>query len=223
MIQTIYISISFAVNDIEFYIIMHYEIEHIAKTLKAARESKGLSQRALGRKAGVLQTQISKFENGAVDLRLSSLIALARVLDLELALVPRKVTPVVQSIIKSSERPAATRSDEQRRTQNALANLQKTLANVIELQPNVTELAQLARYARDFERLQIALPDPKLFQNANKAIEQFKKDSVNLNKIRDSLAQFESLRNELAHSYIDPEAIKPIRPAYNLDEDDGDG
>ncbi len=202
---------------------MHYEIENVAKTLKAARESKGLSQRALGKKAGVLQAQISKFENGAVDLRLSSLIALARALDLELALVPRKVTPAVQSIIKSSERPAVTRSDEQRRTQNALVNLQKTLDNVTKLKPEVKELAQLARYARDFERFQIALPDTKIFQNANKAIEQFKKDAENLNKIRDSLAQFESLRNKLAHAYIDPEALKPIRPAYNLDEDDGDG
>jgi HTH-type transcriptional regulator / antitoxin HipB len=85
---------------------MSYATEHIAATLKAARESKGLSQRALSRQAGVPQGHISKVENGAVDLRLSSLIGLARVLDLELMLVPRKTVPAVRSIIRSSE-PAA--------------------------------------------------------------------------------------------------------------------
>ena len=81
---------------------MNYTIEHVASVLKTAREARGLSQRELGRKAGVPQGHISKIENGAVDLRVSSLIALARVLDLELALVPRKVLPAVKSIARSS-------------------------------------------------------------------------------------------------------------------------
>lgn len=77
---------------------MSYTIEHIARALRKAREAKGLSQRELGRKAGVPQGHISKIENGAVDLRLSSLVALARTLDLELALVPRKVVPALKSL-----------------------------------------------------------------------------------------------------------------------------
>jgi transcriptional regulator with XRE-family HTH domain len=81
---------------------MNYVTEYIARALKEARESKGLSQRALSAKAGVPQSHISKIERGAVDLRLSSLIALARVLDLELALVPRKTAPLVQSIVRNN-------------------------------------------------------------------------------------------------------------------------
>ena len=81
---------------------MNYTTEHIARTLRKAREAKGLSQRELGRKAGVPQGHISKIENGAVDLRLSSLVALARALDLELALVPRKSLPAVKSLVRSS-------------------------------------------------------------------------------------------------------------------------
>ena len=57
---------------------MSYATEHIAESLKAARERKGLSQRALSAKAGVPQSHISKIENGAVDLRLSSLVELAQ-------------------------------------------------------------------------------------------------------------------------------------------------
>ena len=79
---------------------MRYVIENITSTLKIARESKGFSQRELGNRAGVPQSHISKIENGAVDLRLSSLIALARVLDLELMLVPRKAVSAVQSIVR---------------------------------------------------------------------------------------------------------------------------
>src|SRR5262245_18262031 len=87
---------------------------HIAMALKAARETKGLSQRALSERAGVPQGHIAKMQTGAVDLRLSSLLELARVLDLELALVPRKSVPSVNSIVRSAassprEANAATR------------------------------------------------------------------------------------------------------------------
>lgn len=83
---------------------MNYATEHIASALKAARERKGISQRELSAKSGVPQGHISKIENGAVNLRVSSLVILARVLDLELTLVPRKAVPAVQSIVRSSER-----------------------------------------------------------------------------------------------------------------------
>ncbi len=85
---------------------MSYLTEYIASTLKAARETKGFSQRELGKSAGVPQSHISKIENGAVDLRLSSLIGLARVLDLELMLVPRKAVPAVRSIIRQGAQNA---------------------------------------------------------------------------------------------------------------------
>ena len=84
---------------------MNYSITHIAKQLKAERVAKGLSQRALSELAGVPQSHISKIENGTVDLRLSSLIELARVLGLELMLVPRKAMPAVKSIVRGIERP----------------------------------------------------------------------------------------------------------------------
>jgi len=85
---------------------MGYAITHVTDQLKAARKERGLSQRALSKLAGVPQSHISKIENGTVDLRLSSLIELARVLGLELMLVPRKALPAVKSIVRGIERPA---------------------------------------------------------------------------------------------------------------------
>lgn len=72
---------------------MSSAIEHLTKAIKAARQRSHLSQRALGRKVGMPQAQISKIENAAVDPKISTLVALARAVDLELTLVPRTDSP----------------------------------------------------------------------------------------------------------------------------------
>ncbi len=81
---------------------MDHSIQHIAQALKKARQAKGLSQRALSRRVGIPQGHISRIENAAVDLTLSSLIQLSRALHLELMLVPRKLIPAVQSLVRSA-------------------------------------------------------------------------------------------------------------------------
>jgi HTH-type transcriptional regulator/antitoxin HipB len=79
-----------------------YVLQQLAEGLKAARQRKGLSQQALGERAGIPQSQISRIERGAVDLRTSTLMELARVLDLEVRLVPRRALPAVDSLIRST-------------------------------------------------------------------------------------------------------------------------
>ena len=78
---------------------MNESIAHIALQIKEAREAKGLSQRALSKKVGIPQSHISRIENGAVNLQLSSLIELARVLELELMLVPKKAQKATGAIV----------------------------------------------------------------------------------------------------------------------------
>ncbi len=78
---------------------MTYTIEHIASILKGARKARGLSQRELSAKVGVPQSHLSRVENGAVDLRVSSLVELTRALDLEIMLVPRKSASAVDAIV----------------------------------------------------------------------------------------------------------------------------
>ena len=81
---------------------MAIQIEHITATLKEARKAKGLNQTDLGKRVGLPQSHISKIERGQSNIKLSSLIELARVLDLELTLVPRKLVPAVKSIIRNA-------------------------------------------------------------------------------------------------------------------------
>ena len=82
---------------------MAYTNDQILENLREARARMGLSQRELSARSGVPQSHISKIEAGDVDLRMSSLIALARVLGLELFLAPKKSLPAIQSIIRSHQ------------------------------------------------------------------------------------------------------------------------
>ena len=88
-------------------------MEEIAKKLKKARQAKGLTQAELGKKIGLPQSHISQIEAGHVDLRVSSLQEIARLLDLEPMLIPRALTPAVRSIISGhgKERKPAWQPD----------------------------------------------------------------------------------------------------------------
>ena len=77
---------------------MIYSVEELIKGIKTRRKKKGLSQRALSAKIGIPQSHISKIENGMVDLQTSSLIEIARTLDLELILVPRNLLPTIRAL-----------------------------------------------------------------------------------------------------------------------------
>lgn len=89
---------------------MLYLNDRILSALREARQRKGLSQRALSAKSGVPQSHISRIEKGDVDLRVSSLIALARALDLELLLAPKKSVPAIKSIVRSTTKAASSSS-----------------------------------------------------------------------------------------------------------------
>jgi transcriptional regulator with XRE-family HTH domain len=198
---------------------MSYAIEHIGSTLKAVREARGLSQRALSEKAGVPQSHISKIENGAVDLRVSSLVELGRVLDLELMLVPRKATSAVQSIVRTSAESTLAAGDAVRQTVKELKRLQDSVASLTQVHPEVTELAQVQRQVRELTHFRIPMHDLEAIRNATAAVKAFKDNTANLNAIRDALSGLSTLRNALAHGLGESAESEPVRPAYSLDED----
>jgi len=200
---------------------MSYAIEHIGSTIKAAREARGLSQRALSERVGVPQSHISKIENGAVDLRVSSLVGLGRALDLELMLVPRKANSAVQAIVRSSaESTLGATDDASRQTLKELKRLQDSVAKLSELYPSVTELAQLQRQVRELQHFRIPRHDLDAIRNAFTAVKAFKDTTAGLNALREAYSQLRTVRNALAHGLADSAESEPVRPAYSLDEDD---
>jgi transcriptional regulator with XRE-family HTH domain len=83
--------------------IVSYTAEAFAPSLRQARLAKGWSQRDLSGKAGIPQAHISRIESGVVDVKVSTLVELARLLDLELMLAPRAAVPAVEALIREAE------------------------------------------------------------------------------------------------------------------------
>jgi len=88
-------------------------MSNIIEQLKKTRKEKKLSQSDLGKKLGLPQSHISKIEQGKTDLRFSTVMDMARIMDQELILVPRQLVPYVRSILSGeSEQERMWQSDE---------------------------------------------------------------------------------------------------------------
>ncbi len=202
---------------------MTYLNDRILRSLREARQRKGLSQRELSAKSGVPQSHISKIENGDVDLRVSSLVALARVLDLELELVPKKTVPAVKSIVRSSVN--TDYSDAQKRIKRQLSVFDEALTKVATKVAQFSgvaalqrELESIRRLSSQIERLQPNANALGKIASATKALEKaLKQDSGVFEAIKRSEEQLRSISNIAAHS---PAPATQARSAYSLDEAD---
>lgn len=197
---------------------MRYETQEIADRLREAREAKQLSQRELSRLAGLPQAQISRIESNSVDLRLSSLVAIASALDLEIALVPRKAVPAIKSITRQTAdrtviQPPAI-SKEMQRLQKAVRALQ------IEA-PNLPELEELRKAMASLQRLQIDTRFLDSLRSLRHTIERANITELG-EGILEAASSMRALRNQIAHFEPASEQRNANRPAYSLDEEDGD-
>ncbi len=210
---------------------MNYACEEIINDLKKGRQAKGLSQRALSASTGVPQSHISKIENGSTDIRLSSLIELARALDLEVKLVPRKALPAVESVVRSTA-PSVPATKTYR---TAVKEFQRTLRTIDKLRlayPDLSVLNKLEenlRTIRHFRTIDKYLETIKrVTQPRNALLKEAKRlqqldnalhlSTENLRAIEEAANRAQSLRNQLVHEAPDSQP----RRAYRLGEDDGD-
>lgn len=211
-------------------------IEDIIKALKQARGAKGLTQRDLSARTGVPQGHISKIESGGTDIRLSSLIEFARVLDLELMLVPRKVVPAVETVVRSTApRPAILDAADTAKIVREFERTLEAVKTARALFPDQGSLKQLQDHLQSLKNLQSAGRDfTNLFAKARQSYEPLRKQLVQIRKVAEtvkalspetlrSLSQaadtLRQLRNQIAH---DLPAVALPRPAYRLDEDGED-
>ena len=200
---------------------MSYTTAYFTNTLRAARERKGLSQRELSQKVGLPQSHISKIENGTIDLRLSSLVALAHVLDLEPTLVPRKAVSAVQSIIRSSTKASGESYKNRRMAQRALKNFQETIEQLAETHISPENLAQLQRQIRELQLSRLTSPEIESIRVAHRSLKPLVNSPNNPKVLRHVRAQLQSLIDTLKNSSANGAQIESVRPAYSLD-DEGD-
>jgi HTH-type transcriptional regulator / antitoxin HipB len=70
----------------------------IQEQVRVARDSKGLTQADLGSRIGQPQSAVSRIERGG-DLRVSTLLEMARVLEMEPILIPKHLVPAVLALV----------------------------------------------------------------------------------------------------------------------------
>jgi transcriptional regulator with XRE-family HTH domain len=188
-----------------------YKGAEIIETLREARAATGLSQRALSAKAGLAQSHLSEIESGSKDPGLAKLVDVARALDLELVLVPRKMLPAVQSLIGPNE-------DERRSPAYALDKIDKAARQVQKLQalhgPNASldRMAEVLKYLR---HAPVKPEDIEGIRQGTEALRRLQPSPQSENTIKSIASEWLALRNRLAHG-----RQEEPRPAYTLDEDD---
>ncbi len=196
---------------------MTYVVQQLVGQLYRARLTRGISQRELSLLAGVPQAQISRIESGNVDLRLSSLAALAHALDLELALVPRKAMPAVRSLTREALQEKQIENvavqKELRRISHALRHLQINM-------PDLEEFDAIQESIERFSRFSLQLAEPGPLRRIRRALQKLQKPGLEA----EAIAQFQNamgdLQNALAHGAKESDLEESQRPAYALDGDD---
>lgn len=210
---------------------MTYVSADILEALRAARLNKGLSQRDLGQRVGLPQSHISKIEKGGSDLKLSSLIEIARALDLEIKLIPRAAVPAVESIAKAVAAEAVP--DATSRALDRIHSAQQIaerLAGASSLHPHLTEfrrrLADLVHFRFDRSRLAALSKALEPIEHVRKRTSQLDLPAEGLGSLARAFAapigkstkSLAALRNRLAHARVEPDDTQ--LPAYRLGDDD---
>ncbi len=198
---------------------MRYETHKTAESLREAREARGFSQHELSTLAGVPQAQISRIEAGAVDPRISSLVALAHALDQELVLVPRKMLPAVQSLVRQSpevnSRAIRAANKELARTGEALRALQIA-------QPGLRDISQLQRQYAELAGFRNVVIETEKLRKIRKLLERAQKPGYQLEALAKAMQAITDLRKSVVHATVDRRGDRTPRPAYTLDGgDDG--
>ena len=188
---------------------MNESIEHIIRQIKNAREEQGLSQRALSHKAGIPQSHISKIENGAVNLQLSSLVELARVLNLELMLIPKHATKITSQAIKATKNSISANLP--------LRRLQKYAARATPGDNWYPAAQQILETTKDLEYFGIS---PQEYKTLTKFADEFKA-AIQLaggtKTIERMAREVQTFRHELAHM---GGSTNKQTPMFQLDEED---
>jgi len=185
--------------------------------IRQARQAKGWSQRDLSARTHMPQAQISRIENADVDPQVSTLIELARALELELQLIPKSALTAVEATVRSTK----ARSDE-RAFQSLMAELLRAAEQAHAMAPDREDIASLLSILRDLQPLTPALRAGALMGDL-KSVQTLLHGFLtcppaerpsHTQPIRDAARRLKDLRNMLAH------APSGERPAYSLDDED---
>lgn len=195
-------------------------IRDIAASVKKARLAKSLTQQELGQRVGLPQSHISKIEKGDVDLQLSSLAEMARALDLEIKLVPRKALPAVEGAVRAHG-PIVD-------TNRALATLNEQTHLAQRIKTRFPDLPQ----ADAFQHAIRNIPSLQFDAATLKALDVALKPTIRLRKLLDEQSGAAAIAKRLEAATTALRQFRNIQvhtplvesqrqlPAYRLEDDD---
>jgi len=205
----------------------------IAQTLLAARERKGLSQRALAAKLGVRQSYVSRIETASIDPKASSLTEIARALDLELVLIPRRMLPAVQALQRQDEPNESPKFEDSIR--DHLHRIRRQIQTIESLAGDPEALILLDKVVGELLPLRfsglVGVQTQTLLEQIGNTLKQIRRSarpSVDKQLSREALItidrlarELRAIRNRLVHQTA--EQTSQQVPAYSLDTEDDHG
>lgn len=196
-------------------------IEELAASLREARIAKALTQKALGQRVGLPQSHISKIEKGAVDLKLSSLVEIARALGLEITLVPRKALPAVEGALRAHGTTVET--------SRALSLLNQQAQIAERIKANFPDLPQVEAFQNAIRSIPRLPFDAAQLKALDQALQPTKRLSSIIEgqggaaalakRLEEATSALRQFRKMQVHHAPLIEAARQ-RPAYRLEEDD---
>ena len=206
-----------------------YAVRQLGETLRDRRLLLGLSQRELATRAHLGQSRLAKIEAGATDLRASTLIQLARALELEVILTPRQVLPAVQAMTESPRK----RSEEPERRSvrgtpiRVLRRIQQHLIALEHMRPEASKFAQelerakratltLIEHAKELPAFTLQ-PLRRSVHWLATARSRKGDPKLSLGKAAAQLEELRQMQPGLKHLQQRPQ---PQRGAYSLEEDE---
>jgi transcriptional regulator with XRE-family HTH domain len=191
---------------------MSYQSEELVREVQGQRVKAGLSQRALAARSGLTQAHISQIETGRLEPGLSSFIEMARALNLEVVLVPKKLLPAVQGVL----RPSADGLSPEDGQSALFTKGERFIARQKKLEGRSVALDRIEEYLRFLKRVRLRKNDLAIVAEAIKLLGQLKESPNPRAQLGDVAGMLRTVRNRIAHPMEAP------RPAYALDEEDTD-
>jgi transcriptional regulator with XRE-family HTH domain len=191
---------------------MSYQSEELIREVQGQRVKAALSQRALAARSGLTQAHISQIETGRLEPGLSSFIQMARALDLEVVLVPKKLLPAVQGIL----RPSADDLSPEDWQSALFAKGERFIAKQKKLEGRSATLDRLEEYLRFLKQVRLRKDDFAAVTDAIETLGQLKGSPDSRARLENITTMLRNVRNHIAHP------VEAPRPAYALDGEDAD-
>jgi transcriptional regulator with XRE-family HTH domain len=193
---------------------MAYKTEHIRQQLRAAREAQKMSQRELSARSGLTQSHISQIERGTMEPGLGSLVDVARALDLEIVLAPKKLMPAMRNILDSASASSDVVTSDQRKL---VARLERWFAQHRGGFDSASEADTFKDSLALLRHLPLSAEEMDTFNEATARLDRWQADPPSRQELSRIAHVVRHLRNAAVHRERD-DAVP--RSAYALDEED---